>query len=62
MGDVISLRNARKAAERSRRQEVAAANRLKHGRGRAERQLAAARDAKSRRDLDQHRVEAGDER
>lgn len=62
MGDVINFRKARKTAERSLRHRQAAANRLRFGRGRAERNLEAARDAKSRHDLDQHRVDTGDER
>jgi hypothetical protein len=62
MGDLVNLRKARKAAEREREQQRAAANRLKHGRSKAERNLAAARDAKARRDLDLHRLETGDER
>jgi hypothetical protein len=62
MGDIINLRKARKAAEREREQTLAAANRLKHGRSRAERGLVSSRNAKARRDLDRHRVETGDER
>jgi Domain of unknown function (DUF4169) len=62
MGDVINLRKARKQAERELDQLRAAENRLSFGRSKAERKLTSARDAKVRRDLDQHRVEAGDER
>ena len=62
MGDVVNLRKARKQAKREHDERAAAANRLLHGRSKAERQLAAKRDAKTRRDLDQHRVETGDER
>lgn len=62
MGDVINFRKARKVAERSLHGGRAAANRLRHGRSRAERDLAAARDAKARHDLDLHRVDTGDER
>ena len=62
MGDVINLRKARKIAEGSLHGGRAAANRLKHGRSKAERTLDAARDAKARHDLDQHRVDTGDER
>ena len=61
MGDVIKLRVARKRANRLREQERAAANRLLHGRTKAERSLDIARDTKARRDLDQHRVDTGDE-
>ena len=62
MGNVINFRNARKIAERSLHGGRAAVNRLKHGRRKAERNLAAARDVKARYDLDQHRVDTGDER
>ena len=62
MGDVVKLRDARKAAKRQHDEQRAATNRLLHGRSKAERKLGTARDAKARRDLDQHRVETGDER
>jgi Domain of unknown function (DUF4169) len=60
MGDVINFRKARKIAERSLHGGRAAANRLKHGRTKTERKLVAARDAKARHDLDQHRVDTGE--
>ena len=62
MGDVINLRKARKTSERQLHRQHAAANRLKHGRTKAERNLEAARDAKALRDLDRHRIKTGDER
>jgi hypothetical protein len=62
MGDVINFRKARKIAERSLHGGRAAASRLRHGRRKAERNLEAARDAKARHDLEQHRVDTGDER
>jgi hypothetical protein len=61
MGDVIKLREARRKAKRLRDEKHAAANRLLHGRTKAERKLDSARDAKAHRDLDQHRVDTGDE-
>ncbi|HEY6256356.1 MAG TPA: DUF4169 family protein [Xanthobacteraceae bacterium] len=61
MGDVIKLREARKQAKRLRDGKRAAENRLLHGRSKAERNLQAARDTKARTDLDQHRVDTGDE-
>jgi Domain of unknown function (DUF4169) len=61
MGDVIKLREARRKAKRLRDQKGAAANRLLYGLTKAERKLDAARDAKARRNLDQHRVDSGDE-
>ena len=62
MGDVVNLRRARKKAERQAAEREAAANRLLHGRSKAERDLEVARDAKARRDLERHRIETGDER
>ena len=62
MGDVINFRKARKIAERSLHGGRAAVNRLKYGRRKADRDLDAARDAKALHDLEQHRVETGDER
>jgi hypothetical protein len=61
MGDVIKLRVARKQTKRLRDEKRAAANRLLHGRSKAERNLDDARDAKARHDLGQHRVDTGDE-
>jgi hypothetical protein len=62
MGDVVNLRRARKKAERQLAERTASANRLRHGRSQAERELEAKRDAKARRDLNRHRTERGDER
>jgi hypothetical protein len=61
MGDVIKLREARRKARRLGEDKHAAANRLLHGRTKAERQLESARNTKAHRDLDQHRVDTGDE-
>jgi Domain of unknown function (DUF4169) len=62
MGDVVNLRRARKNIERQHAEHKAAANRLLHGRSKAERTLEAERNAKAGRDLDRHRVETGDDR
>jgi hypothetical protein len=62
MGEIVNLRRARKEAKRQRAEREAAANRLLHGRSKAERDLASKRDAKARRDLDRHRIATGDER
>lgn len=62
MGEVVNLRRARKKSERQQAERKAAANRLLHGRSKAERMLDAERNAKSRRDLDRHRIETGDDR
>jgi Domain of unknown function (DUF4169) len=61
MGDVIKLRRARKQAKRLRDEKRAAASRLLHGRTKAERNLQVARDTKTHHDLEQHRVDTGDE-
>ena len=62
MGDVIKLREARKRAERQRKEQRATANRLLHGRSKAERDLQSARNTKATRELDLHQVDTGDER
>ena len=62
MGEIVDLRKARKKLERRLDPKRAAENRIRHGRTKAERKLERARETKVRRDLDQHRVEAGDER
>jgi hypothetical protein len=62
MGDLVNLRKARKQAERKRGELNAAANRLAHGRNKAERALEQAKNDKARRELDQRRIETGDKR
>jgi hypothetical protein len=62
MGDVINLRKARKKIERQLDERQAGANRLIHGRTKAERKAEAASKTKARRDIDQHQVERGDPR
>ena len=60
MGDVIKLRTARKAAKRRQDAEQAAANRLGHGRTKAQRKLDQARTDKAQRELDAHKIETGE--
>jgi hypothetical protein len=60
MGDVVNLRNARKRQKRRESEQVAAANRLAHGRTKIERTKTGLASDKAQRDLDQHRVERGD--
>jgi hypothetical protein len=62
MGDLISFRKARQSIARELDRQRAASNRLLHGRSKADQNRDAARNAKARRALDQHRVETGDER
>ena len=62
MGEVVNLRKARKKIERREAERTATANRVLHGRSKAERTLDAQRKAKSNHDLDRHRIETGDDR
>ena len=62
MSDVINLRKARKTIERKLDQKLAAANRLRFGLSKSDRNLMEARNAKVCRDLDLRRVETGGER
>ncbi len=54
--EIVNLRKARKARDRSAREAEAAENRTKFGRTRAEREIAAARDDLAVRRLDGHRL------
>jgi hypothetical protein len=56
MGDIVNLHRVRKQATRKQRAAKAAENRVAHGRSKAERAVAETREAKSCRDLDQHRM------
>ena len=60
MGKVVNLHKARKQAAKQREAERAAANRIRHGRSKAERTLEATRSEQARRLLDAHKVDAGD--
>jgi len=60
MGEIVNLHKARKRAAKDDDSRRAAANRVKHGRTRAERELEAARAEQKRRLLDAHKVEPGD--
>lgn len=62
MGDVISLRTVRKKAARHRAAEQAATNRVLHGKSKAERALIKAKKKKAETELDQHRIDTGDDR
>ena len=56
MSDVINLRGARKARERDERATLAAQNRLKYGKTRAEREKTEAEQNLADRRLDDHRL------
>jgi hypothetical protein len=60
MAEIISLRIARKRADRQRSQARAAAARVSHGMSKAERMLAKADRDKICRELDEHRIETGE--
>jgi hypothetical protein len=60
MGDLVNLRSARKQARRRRANEKAASNRLAYGRPKTERVLQQSRSEKDNRDLDGHRIDAGE--
>lgn len=55
MGDVINLRQARKAQQRRDREAAAARNRAAHGRTKTEKAREAAERAQADHRLDQHR-------
>lgn len=58
MGDVVNLRQRRKAADRANREAEAAANRAKFGRSKAEKQAARAEAALEARRFEGHRLGA----
>ena len=60
MGEIVNLRKVRKQAKKREDAERAAANRIVHGRSKAERTLQEARTAKIRRQLEGHRIDTGD--
>jgi len=60
MGDIVNLHKARKRAARKRDAERAAANRVTHGRTKAERALETARAERTRRLLDSHKIDPED--
>jgi uncharacterized protein DUF4169 len=62
MGEVVNLRKARKQAAKQQDAKRAAANRIVHGRSKAERALETARAQKLRRLVDAHKIDSGDAR
>jgi hypothetical protein len=60
MGDILSLRLARKRAVRQRKDQSAAAQRLLHGQSKRERALTAAQRGKAQDQLEQHRLGNGE--
>ena len=60
MGEIVNLRKVRKQAKKREDAERAAANRIVHGRSKAERALQEARTARIQRHLEGHRLDTGD--
>ena len=60
MGNVVNLRKVRKQAKARADAERAAANRIVHGRSKAERDLQDRKTDRQDRHLDAHRIESGD--
>jgi hypothetical protein len=61
MGDVVNLRNRRKAKARADHTAKAASNRARFDRSLAERQLVKTVEWKRARELDDRRLESGDD-
>lgn len=62
MGEVVNLRKARKQAGKQEDAKRAAANRIVHGRSKAERTLETVHKQQARRLLDAHKIDPGDAR
>jgi len=60
MGEIVNLRRVRKAAQKRKKDERAAVNRIVHGRPKAERILETQRTSMLDRHLDRHKIESGD--
>jgi hypothetical protein len=60
MGEVVNLRKVRKQVKKQADAGRAAANRLAHGRSKAERDLEAKRSETMQRQLDAHRIDTGE--
>jgi hypothetical protein len=60
MGELVSLRKARKRAQRDAEAKSAAANRLLHGRPKTQRSLDAARAEQRHRHLEAHKIDTGE--
>jgi hypothetical protein len=61
MGDIINLKRVRKAKARATAEAEAAANRVAHGRTKAERKLTTAEKRAAERKLDGHKREHDDD-
>lgn len=61
MAEIVNMKRARKLKARAEAEKEAAANRLAHGRSKAERNLARAEEDAARRKLEGHRREPDDQ-
>lgn len=57
MGDIVNLRQARKAKARDRHEKDAASNRVKYGTSKASRTASAAEKVRGERAIDSHKLE-----
>jgi hypothetical protein len=62
MAELVNLRMARKRAKQRQEEREASVNRLAHGQPKHWRKLAAAKNAKTGHDLDQHQIDKGGSR
>jgi len=60
MREIVNLRKARKDVRKREKDERAAANRIVHGRSKAERTSETKRALMLNRHLDRHKIESGD--
>jgi hypothetical protein len=60
MGELVNLRKARKQAKQEAEAKRAAANRLLHGRTKAQRSLDAAHAEQRHRHLEAHKIDTGE--
>jgi hypothetical protein len=60
MGEIVNLRKVRKDVKKRQEDDRAAANRIVHGRSKAERTLETKRASILNRHLDRHKIESGD--
>ncbi|MEZ5786351.1 MAG: DUF4169 family protein [Xanthobacteraceae bacterium] len=62
MADIVNLRAMRKRAKREKAAEHAAENRVRYGMSKVERKQLAAEQERAARDLDQRRIDTGEDR
>jgi hypothetical protein len=60
MGEIVNLRKARKLAKKRDDAQLAASNRIVHGRSKSERELDKKNNEKLNKLLDRHKIDTGD--